>query len=131
MAAKQGPNILLFMSNRILCMAAKQGPNIPFCMPNGTSPVSLAPSTRLRRRKLQEELRMENNRTIPEWGRAIFSDLCVIMRPVSSDDVRAFVGYAIALTRTHLQIARLVRPVEADRLESSPTLRCSLGRLRL
>jgi hypothetical protein len=34
MAAKWGPNVLLFMSNRILCMAAKWGPNVLLFMSN-------------------------------------------------------------------------------------------------
>lgn len=32
-------------------------------------------------RELQERYSMATNRATPEWGKAIFSDLCVILRP--------------------------------------------------
>ena len=58
---------------------------------------------------------MATNRSTPEWGRAIFSDLCVILRPGGPDDVSSFLKYALGLTRAHLQLARLVQPVQSNR----------------
>ena len=58
---------------------------------------------------------MENNRTTPEWGNAIFSEMCVIMRPVTSGDLADFIKYAIALSRMHMQLARLATPVQHNR----------------
>ena len=35
-------------------------------------------------RELQKQYGMTTNRATPEWGKAIFSDLCVILRPQAS-----------------------------------------------
>lgn len=67
------------------------------------------------RRQLQERYGMATNRSTPEWGRAIFSDLCVILRPGGPDDVSSFLKYALGLTRAHLQLARLAQPVQTNR----------------
>ncbi len=40
----------------------------------------------------QARFGLENNRTILEWGQAIFSDLCIIVRPQNAD-----VLYSMAL----------------------------------
>ena len=58
---------------------------------------------------------MTNNRTKPDWGEAIFSEHCVIMRPDGEDSLSDFVKYAIAVTRMHLQLARLQTPVQTNR----------------
>jgi phycocyanobilin:ferredoxin oxidoreductase len=61
--------------------------------------------------ELQIKYGLESNRTIPEWGSAIFSKLCVIVRPESPQEVAKFLKYAIALANFHVQIGRLAVPV--------------------
>ncbi len=58
---------------------------------------------------------MTNNRTKPDWGEAIFSEHCVIMRPQGEAALADFIKYAIAVTRMHLQLARLAMPVQTNR----------------
>lgn len=62
---------------------------------------------------LQGRYGMESNRSVPEWGAAIFSPLCVCLRPQAPADVAAFLKYAIALINFHVQIGRLAEPVGA------------------
>lgn len=50
---------------------------------------------------LQAKYRLESNRRVPEWGSAIFSRLCIIMRPGSKDDLLRFMGYALDLAELH------------------------------
>jgi len=64
-------------------------------------------------RELQERYGVATNRMIPDWGAAIFSPLCVCMRPSSSQEVAAFLKYAIALSSFHVQMGRLAAPVRA------------------
>ena len=83
-------------------------------------------------RQLQEKYRMTNNRTKPEWGEAIFSEHCVITRPAGEEALADFVKYAIAVTRMHLQIARLTMPVQTNRrapgqLAVPPSAGCHTG----
>ncbi|EFN55495.1 hypothetical protein CHLNCDRAFT_23364, partial [Chlorella variabilis] len=59
-----------------------------------------------------------SNRSIPEWGAAIFSPLCVIVRPDSSEEVGRFLKYALALTQLHVQIAHPVSSSQRRRLEA-------------
>lgn len=66
-------------------------------------------------KELQERYGMATNRATPEWGKAIFSDLCVILRPQGPEDVSNFLKYAIALTRVHLQLSKLITPVTQNR----------------
>lgn len=75
---------------------------------------SLPPQYVTLMQKLQEEYGMATNRAIPEWGRSIFSDLCVILRPSNPEDVSNFLQYALAMTRVHLQMARLAKPVQSN-----------------
>lgn len=65
----------------------------------------------------------EGSRTIPEWGKQIFSPLCVCIRPQTTEELTGFVKYSIALTRAHLLYSRLLDPVE-------PTSQRNLERLR-
>ena len=59
---------------------------------------------------------LTNNGTKPDWGEAIFSEHCVIMRPqAASADV---IKYATAVTRMHLQLARLAVPVQTNRCDA-------------
>ena len=62
---------------------------------------------------------MTNNRTKPDWGEAIFSEHCVIMRPSDEAALADFIKYAIAVTRMHLQLARLAMPVQTNRCAPS------------
>ncbi|KAG7668407.1 hypothetical protein Ndes2526B_g00872 [Nannochloris sp. 'desiccata'] len=61
--------------------------------------------------ELQIKYGLESNRTIPDWGSAIFSKLCVIVRPSTPQEVAQFLKYAIALANFHVQIGRLAVPV--------------------
>lgn len=58
----------------------------------------------LPRRQLQARYQLENNRSIPPWGQAIFSPCCVIMRPQGGEDLGRFLKYALALTQMHVQV---------------------------
>lgn len=61
--------------------------------------------------ELQGKYDLESNRGVPDWGKAIFSPLCVIMRPESSEDLGRFLKYTLALTQLHVQIAKIAHPV--------------------
>ena len=61
-------------------------------------------------RALQAQWGVENNRALPEWGRAVFSDLCIMMRPAGEAELTAFVKYCIALAHAYLEVARHVQP---------------------
>lgn len=50
-------------------------------------------------------------RSLPQWGREIFSDVCVAVRPTSPEEVASFITYAAALTRLHMQVAKLQQPM--------------------
>lgn len=54
------------------------------------------------------------SRRVPDWGKAIFSDRCVCIRPDTPEQLQGFVRYAIALTRAHLLYANLLSPVGSD-----------------
>lgn len=56
------------------------------------------------RRQLQAKYELENNRSIPPWGQAIFSPCCVIMRPQGGEDLGRFLKYTLALTQLHVQV---------------------------
>ena len=47
---------------------------------------------------------------MPEWGRSVFSDLCVMTKPSSEAELASFVLYCNALVQAYLQIARHVQP---------------------
>jgi hypothetical protein len=55
-------------------------------------------------RELQTRYGLKSNREVPEWGRAIFSPLCVIMRPTSADELGRFLKYTLALNQMHVQV---------------------------
>lgn len=44
------------------------------------------------------------SRTVPDWGKAIFSPLAVCMRPSSEEGLVGFIKYCIALMRAHLMV---------------------------
>ncbi|KAK9814432.1 hypothetical protein WJX72_005832 [[Myrmecia] bisecta] len=66
-------------------------------------------------RRLQQQYRMVNNRSIPDWGAAIFSDACVIIRPTSDEELADFLKYCIALVRVHLHMSLNAMPVQTNR----------------
>lgn len=41
---------------------------------------------------------------MPDWGRAIFSPLCIIVRPEGGEELGRFLKYALALTQLHVQV---------------------------
>lgn len=62
-------------------------------------------------RELQEKYGVATNRFIPDWGKQIFSELCICSRPSSPTEVAAFLKYAIGLANFQAQIGRLAGPV--------------------
>ena len=64
--------------------------------------------------ELQEMLLTDpsNQRQVPEWGKAIFSPLCVCMTPKDGLELAGFMKYAVALQRAHIMLASLLQPVE-------------------
>jgi hypothetical protein len=44
------------------------------------------------------------SRSIPDWGKAIFSPLAVCMRPTTPEGLAGFIKYCIALTRAHIMV---------------------------
>ena len=60
-------------------------------------------------RALQAQWGVENNRALPEWGRAVLSDLCIMMTPAGEAELTAFVKYCIALAHAYLEVARHVQ----------------------
>ena len=55
-------------------------------------------------RELQTRFSVQNNRTVPDWGKAIFSTECVLMRPTDGQQIAEFLKYAIALSEFHVQV---------------------------
>ena len=66
-------------------------------------------------RQLQEKHGLQNNRKIPEWGQDIFSDMCVIMRPQSQDELQRFMLYCSDLHRVYLHLSFHVAPLTEQR----------------
>lgn len=64
-------------------------------------------------RELQERYQMGSNREIPAWGQAIFSPLCVIVRPSSAEELGRFLKYTLALTQLHVEIAKIAHPISS------------------
>lgn len=70
---------------------------------------------------------MQTSRAMPDWGREIFSEQCIMIRPDSADELERFFKYAIALTRVHLRLARNAEPVQTNRWSSgTDALLCSI-----
>eukprot|EP00878_Enallax_costatus_P036046 GHUV01040331.1.p1 GENE.GHUV01040331.1~~GHUV01040331.1.p1 ORF type:complete len:122 (+),score=13.34 GHUV01040331.1:245-610(+) len=44
-------------------------------------------------------------RKIPDWGKQIFSPLCVCIKPEAPEELAGFMKYAVALTRAHLMVS--------------------------
>lgn len=63
-------------------------------------------------RALQKKYNVVTNSKVPEWGKSIFSECCVQVRPESSEDVGNFIKYLLALSHFHVQFARLATPVK-------------------
>ncbi|KAL0055047.1 hypothetical protein WJX82_006256 [Trebouxia sp. C0006] len=66
-------------------------------------------------RQLQQQYHLENNRAVPSWGKEIFSDLCIIIRPSASEELANFVKYTIALTQAHLQLSKQTSQVQSNK----------------
>lgn len=66
-------------------------------------------------RALQQQYHLENNRAVPSWGKEIFSDLCIIMRPSAPEELANFIKYTIALTQAHLQISSQTSTVQSNK----------------
>ena len=64
---------------------------------------------------LQSRFEVQNNRAVPEWGKEIFSDQCILVRPGSQDELDTFYRYAIALVRVHLKYTQISGPVMQNR----------------
>jgi len=56
---------------------------------------------------LQQRHGMALRRSLPEWGREIFSDYCVAMRPKSEEELEKFIEYVADLTAFPLRSAVL------------------------
>lgn len=48
---------------------------------------------------------------MPDWGKSIFSEHCVMMRPNTDESLEAFMRYSVALVRLHLRYAHASDPV--------------------
>jgi len=62
---------------------------------------------------------LPNNRTKPDWGEAMDwgeAEHCVITRPQAA--LADVIKYATAVTRMHLQLARLAMPVQTNRCDA-------------
>lgn len=46
------------------------------------------------------------HRKIPDWGRDIFSESCVAIRPENGRELASFITYACTLTRVHMTVAK-------------------------
>ena len=77
-------------------------------------------------RALQAQWGVENNRALPEWGRAVLSDLCIMMTPAGEAELTAFVKYTIALAHAYMEVARHVQPPASNLCAccSRPLLAC-------
>ena len=66
-------------------------------------------------RQLQAQLSLTSNRQAPDWGKAIFSDLCILMKPSGPQDLAKFLKYAIALHSAYLTSFAGAAPVQNNR----------------
>ena len=63
---------------------------------------------------LQERCDVGSNRAMPDWGKSIFSERCVMMRPTNAEALDSFMRYAVALFRLHLRFAHAAEPVISE-----------------
>lgn len=63
--------------------------------------------------QLQSKYKVATNRTVPEWGKAIFSEFCVCVRPNTPEELGSFLKYAIALCDFYVQMAKLATPLKS------------------
>lgn len=70
-------------------------------------------------RRLQEEVGLASNREPPDWGRAIFSEQCVLLQPPSPAQASAFASYASDLHRAYLRFAAQAQPLDGSRWATS------------
>lgn len=81
--------------------------------------------------ELQRQYKLENNRKMPDWGKEIFSDLCIITRPEKPEDLANFLKYTIALTQAHLQLAKQTTQMQQNRCVQIQHISVVLGHDRL
>lgn len=82
-----------------------------------TTNLSLPPLYAQSVQAIQKKYDVATNRSIPDWGKEIFSEYCILMRPETPADVGKFIKYALALTHFHVQFARLANPVDPGKIQ--------------
>jgi phycocyanobilin:ferredoxin oxidoreductase len=55
----------------------------------------------------------QNSLPLPNWGRKILSRFCVCVKPSSAEEINTFSQYIFSLVRIHLEVSRLIDPLEA------------------
>lgn len=55
-----------------------------------------------------------SERAVPGWGREIFSEAAVVIRPKNGDEMSGFMKYAVSLHRAHCMLAVMTLPLSAD-----------------
>lgn len=69
-------------------------------------------------------------RSAPEWGEQIFSERCVLVSPTGTDDVDAFVQYAVGALSVYVQAAAAAAPCDAEGTQQvRPHIRTTCPRL--
>lgn len=58
---------------------------------------------------IQEQFSLE--RKVPEWGKSVFSDRCVMIRPTTPKEVGSIIKYITLALTIHLKVTHLVNPV--------------------
>jgi hypothetical protein len=78
-------------------------------------------------RELQKQYGMTTNRATPEWGKAIFSDLCVILRPQASKTsiLMSYLELVCAGWGSYSGMAQLA---QSDVIHQLQTRNCSVWR---
>jgi phycocyanobilin:ferredoxin oxidoreductase len=56
-------------------------------------------------------------RALPTWGQEFFSSFCVNISPTNIEETYQFFAYICSLTRLHLEVARLLKPVNSYRVQ--------------
>jgi hypothetical protein len=64
---------------------------------------------------LQERHELASNRKVPDWGKEIFSEYCLLMQPKSTEELSAFIKYVISLHEIYMRIACNMAPLQTER----------------
>ena len=106
--------LVVFVACSICCKEAcpSSSPASADTKKRGALHTSLLPETRSAAggRQLQQQYGVENNRVMPEWGRAVLSDMCIMTRPGSEEELLAFFKYCVAVVHAYLDMSRHVQP---------------------